>query len=164
MAFQVVQADRDRIASRLAERVRELGAAPFSSPGPGVTRYPFTPPYERTVARVADLMRDAGLEPARDVVGNMVGRPPAAARGVGLGSHLDSVRGGGAWDGALGVLAGIEAARIAGDLGLSAIPRVVFSDPEVAAVGRGPSQGAGPDHQVGSRRERPAGALTRPPA
>lgn len=113
------------MATALGGQVRELAAEPFSAPGPGVTRYPFTPAYERTIARVAELMRDARLEPSRDVVGNLIGRPPIPGRGAAFGSHLDSVRGGGAWDGTLGVVAGIEAARLASELGLTALPRVV---------------------------------------
>jgi len=53
-------------------------------------------------------MREAGLEVARDEAGNLFGR-----RGdprVWTGSHLDSVPNGGRFDGALGVVAAIEAA------------------------------------------------------
>jgi len=53
-------------------------------------------------------MREAGLEVARDEVGNLFGRrgEPRAW----TGSHLDSVLNGGRFDGALGVVAAIEVA------------------------------------------------------
>ena len=53
-------------------------------------------------------MREAGLEVARDEAGNLFGRRGDAR--VLTGSHLDSVPNGGRFDGALGVVAGIEAA------------------------------------------------------
>lgn len=53
-------------------------------------------------------MREAGLEVARDEAGNLFGRRGAAR--VWCGSHLDSVPSAGRFDGALGVVAAIEAA------------------------------------------------------
>ncbi len=53
-------------------------------------------------------MREAGLEVGRDEVGNLFGRRGNAR--VWTGSHLDTVPNGGRFDGALGVVAAIEAA------------------------------------------------------
>ena len=53
-------------------------------------------------------MREAGLEVAPDEAGNLFGRRGEPR--VWTGSHLDSVPNGGRFDGALGVLAAIEAA------------------------------------------------------
>ena len=53
-------------------------------------------------------MRSAGLEVGRDEAGNLFGRRGAAR--AWSGSHLDTVPGGGRFDGALGVVAAIEAA------------------------------------------------------
>ena len=65
---------------------------------------------------LAGRMREAGLETAFDGAGNLVGRLPpttAAADQAALlvGSHIDTVPGGGRLDGAYGVMAGIELAR-----------------------------------------------------
>jgi acetylornithine deacetylase/succinyl-diaminopimelate desuccinylase-like protein len=57
----------------------------------------------------AEWMRDAGLEVEADEAGNLIGRRGDAR--VWTGSHLDSVPGGGKYDGVLGVLAGIDAAE-----------------------------------------------------
>jgi allantoate deiminase len=56
-------------------------------------------------------MREAGLLVRRDAVGNVWGRIEGSRGGrvIATGSHIDTVRGGGALDGALGVVAGIEA-------------------------------------------------------
>jgi hydantoinase/carbamoylase family amidase len=53
-------------------------------------------------------MREAGLEVAPDEAGNLFGRRGEPR--VWTGSHLDSVQNGGRFDGALGVVAAIEAA------------------------------------------------------
>jgi acetylornithine deacetylase/succinyl-diaminopimelate desuccinylase-like protein len=60
-------------------------------------------------ALAADWMREAGLDVEVDGASNLIGRRGAAH--VWTGSHLDSVPNGGKYDGALGVLAGIEAAE-----------------------------------------------------
>jgi allantoate deiminase len=56
-------------------------------------------------------LREAGLLFKRDAVGNVWGRIEGSRGGrvIATGSHIDTVRGGGALDGALGVVAGIEA-------------------------------------------------------
>jgi acetylornithine deacetylase/succinyl-diaminopimelate desuccinylase-like protein len=54
-------------------------------------------------------MREAGLEVSRDEAGNLFGRRGAAR--FWSGSHLDTVPDGGRFDGALGVVAAIEAAN-----------------------------------------------------
>lgn len=81
---------------------------------PGWTRRAFTPPYLQARAWLSERMADAGLQAAIDAGGNLVGRRPgrlAAARPLVLGSHTDTVAGGGRFDGILGVLAAIEVAR-----------------------------------------------------
>src|SRR5215208_1079142 len=64
-------------------------------------------------------MREAGLEVVRDDVGNLFGRRGAAR--VWGGSHLDTVPNGGKFDGALGVVAAIEAAERLGDAPLAVV-------------------------------------------
>jgi allantoate deiminase len=60
----------------------------------------------------AGWMAEAGLEVSVDAAGNLVGRARGTAPGLGevwTGSHLDTVPSGGRFDGALGVVAGLEA-------------------------------------------------------
>jgi hydantoinase/carbamoylase family amidase len=63
---------------------------------------------------------DAGLEVHEDGVLNQIGKLPGVKgkRPVVIGSHLDTVPGGGAYDGALGVLAGLECLRTLKESGL----------------------------------------------
>ncbi|WP_173934767.1 M20 family metallo-hydrolase [Chelativorans sp. Marseille-P2723] len=55
--------------------------------------------------------RDAGLSARYDFFGNVILRLEGEGRAVLIGSHLDTVQNGGAFDGAIGVLAGLEVAR-----------------------------------------------------
>jgi allantoate deiminase len=73
-------------------------------------------------------MREAGLAVEVDSAGNLIGR--TARPDVWTGSHLDSVPNGGKFDGALGVVAAIEAV---GRVGRGAI--VVFRDEETGCHG-----------------------------
>jgi acetylornithine deacetylase/succinyl-diaminopimelate desuccinylase-like protein len=67
----------------------------------------------------AGWMREAGLDVSRDAAGNLFGRRGDAR--VWAGSHLDSVPNGGRFDGSLGVVAAIEAARRLPDAPLAVV-------------------------------------------
>jgi acetylornithine deacetylase/succinyl-diaminopimelate desuccinylase-like protein len=76
--------------------------------GPGANRPGYSAAEDEAHRLAAEWMRSAGLEPEVDGAGNLIGRRGEAR--VWTGSHLDSVPNGGKFDGALGVVAGIEAA------------------------------------------------------
>jgi len=72
------------------------------------------PAHRATAAELLAWMRAAGLDAAIDAVGNVVGRRPAAdpsAPTLMVGSHYDTVRDAGKYDGRLGILAGLVAAE-----------------------------------------------------
>lgn len=81
---------------------------------PGWTRRPFTPWYKAARAWLQNEMRAAGLSTHVDAVANVIGRregsdvnlPPIL-----VGSHTDTVQGGGRFDGVVGVVAALELAR-----------------------------------------------------
>ena len=80
--------------------------------GEGVTRDAYGPGERMAHALVRAAAERIGLETTVDVAGNMYMTLPGAdraAKRIILGSHLDSVREGGNFDGAAGVLAGIAA-------------------------------------------------------
>ena len=73
-----------------------------------------TDAHRRTAAQLADWMREAGMEVRIDAVGNVVGRyrsDAPEARTLMTGSHYDTVRNGGKYDGRLGILLPIAIVR-----------------------------------------------------
>ncbi|MGZ5048072.1 MAG: M20 family metallo-hydrolase [Usitatibacter sp.] len=89
-------------------RVREL--ARNSDSPQHYTRTYLTPAHRAASRRIAEWMREAGMSVALDPVGSVIGRYDAADSGAKtllMGSHFDSVRDGGAFDGVLGILAPI---------------------------------------------------------
>jgi len=85
----------------------------------GGTRVGYSPEEDVAHELAASWMRDAGLEVSADEVGNLFGRRGEAR--VWTGSHLDTVPNGGRFDGALGVVAGIEAAGRLRDASLAVV-------------------------------------------
>ena len=107
--------------TRLNDRIARL-AGFGQTPDGGVTRPTFTPAYLEAAKTVAAWMREAGLVVRRDAVGNLIARRERGAAGlpaVALGSHIDTVLGGGRYDGALGVLSAIEVAQALHEDGVS---------------------------------------------
>ena len=92
------------MSERVFERLEELYAI---GGGPGANRVGGTPDEDQAHDLAAGWMRDAGMTIEVDPAGNLIGRMPDAD--VWTGSHLDSVPEGGKFDGALGVVAAIEA-------------------------------------------------------
>ncbi|MGY1601608.1 hydantoinase/carbamoylase family amidase [Geodermatophilus sp. SYSU D00815] len=123
------------MSERLAAWVDELGAI-GGRPSGGVTRVAWSPELAEAnawlVARATELGMDAGVDPAGNVVCRWAGAEPDATAVV-VGSHLDTVPDGGRYDGAFGVLAGLEVLRRLRERGFT--PRrpvwlVAFDDEE----------------------------------
>ncbi len=95
----------------------EIGATPKG----GVRRLTLTEVDKRGRDRFRALCEAAGLTVRIDAIGNMFarreGRDPTR-KPVLFGSHLDSQPSGGKFDGALGVMAGLEVMRSLNDLGI----------------------------------------------
>jgi N-carbamoyl-L-amino-acid hydrolase len=73
----------------------------------GLTCSYMTPAHRRTAGQLAEWMREAGMEARIDAVGNVVGRYLSdlpGAQTLITGSHYDTVRDGGKYDGRLGIL------------------------------------------------------------
>ena len=110
---------------RVLERLEELYAV---GGGDGANRVGGTPDEDHAHDLAAGWMRDAGLKVEVDTAGNLIGRTKKPE--VWTGSHLDSVPDGGKFDGALGVVAAIEAVE---RVGKGAV--VVFREEETGCVG-----------------------------
>ena len=125
--------DIDRLQERLAE-LAEIGGIAGTE---GCARLALTDEDRMGRDLVITWMRDLGLEVTIDVLGNAVGIMAGQVDGppVMCGSHIDTVRTGGRYDGNLGVLAGleiIETLRAAGVTPKRALAVAFFSNEEGA--------------------------------
>jgi allantoate deiminase len=102
----------------------------------GISRFAWTPELARANEWFVRRIEELGLAAEVDAAGNVIGRWDAGeGPAVLAGSHLDTVPQGGRFDGALGVLAALEAVRVLKREGLE--PRrplwlVSFNDEEGA--------------------------------
>lgn len=123
----------------LHARILEL-AAISAMPG-GLTRVFMSPEQRRASDLVLGWMREAGMSAREDAIGNVVGRYEGATPGgpaLLLGSHLDSVRDAGVWDGPLGVVSAIACVETLHRQGIRlpfAVEVVGFSDEEGTRFG-----------------------------
>lgn len=121
-------------AETVMARLDRLGA--MSSDPHALTRLFLTPAHRDAAAVVLGWMEEAGMSAAIDAIGNVVGRYPADradARTLILGSHIDTVRNAGRYDGCLGVVLAIEAVaslRDAGERLPFAVEVIAFGDEE----------------------------------
>ncbi len=94
---------------RLSQRLQELAQIGRIA-GDGVCRLALSDEDRAGRDRVVGWMRDLGLAVKIDTIGNVVGVRAGREDGppVMTGSHIDTVRTGGRYDGTLGVLAGLE--------------------------------------------------------
>ena len=107
--------------SRRIRRDLEALAQFTATPGRGVTRFSFTPEDRLARNYIKDRMAEAGLKVYEDAAGSVFGRREGKLPGpvVMFGSHYDSVRHGGIFDGAAGVAAALEAARTLSERGVA---------------------------------------------
>ncbi|UTD27858.1 allantoate amidohydrolase [Bradyrhizobium sp. WD16] len=96
------------LGREIVAHIDELAAI---SAEPGViTRVFLTPEHRAAADLLMGWMRDAGMSAAIDAIGNVVGRYEGEQDGLPclmLGSHYDTVRNAGRWDGPLGVITAI---------------------------------------------------------
>ncbi len=100
---------------RLWSDLQELGKIGFVEGG-GVTRLALSDGDIAAKEWLTKRMKEAGLEVHMDAATNVIGKLKSTlvkdSKIVAVGSHLDTVPQGGMFDGALGVLAGLECARV----------------------------------------------------
>jgi len=126
-------------ASRILARCDALAA--LSEQPDGLTRVFLSPEQRAANELVLSWMREAGLSASLDAIGNCVGRYEAAKPGAPclmLGSHLDTVRDAGRYDGMLGVVTAIECVAALSAAGRNlpfAIVVVGFGDEEGVRFG-----------------------------
>lgn len=122
------------LGRRLMERLEAL--ARFSDDADALTRLYLSPAHKRAADTLSQWMRDAGMAVHMDALGTVVGRyegASATAPALVIGSHIDTVRNAGKYDGALGVLSAliaVETLAAAGERLPYAIQVVAFGDEE----------------------------------
>jgi hydantoinase/carbamoylase family amidase len=123
------------LSDRVLQRLDELYAI---GGGPGANRPGLSAAEQEAHDLVAGWLEQAGLDVSADAAGNLYGRVHGAsdAEEIWSGSHLDSVPQGGRLDGALGVVAALEAVARLGPQART-IAVVAFRDEEGWRFGRG---------------------------
>jgi len=97
--------------ARAVARCDFLGEAPYSDTPGMLFRSYLSPAFARTQEAIGGWMAAAGMRVSLDAAANLVGRydgTDANAPALLIGSHIDSVRDAGRYDGPLGVMLGIE--------------------------------------------------------
>ena len=126
--------------SRIQQHITELSKF-GANPQGGVSRVAFSDADIAGREYIKKLMQDAGLTVRVDTAGNIIGRrdgrnpklPPIL-----IGSHTDSVPGGGNFDGDVGVIGAIEVAQTLQERGVRLqhpLEVVDFADEEGGTVG-----------------------------
>ncbi|SLN26478.1 M20 family metallo-hydrolase [Roseisalinus antarcticus] len=118
----------------IAQR-RLAGIATCSEGGAGVTRLPFTEEHLRALTEIRGWMEAAGLQVRLDAAGTLIGRleGPPGSRTLLIGSHQDSVRSGGRYDGIMGIALGclaLEKLRTEGAAAPCSVEVLAFADEE----------------------------------
>lgn len=110
-----IRINGERLMSRLAA-LASIGATPEG----GCRRLALSDEDKLGRDWLVGQMQALGLDTRVDAIGNIIGifKGTEAGPAVILGSHIDTVATGGRFDGALGVIAGLEAVSTLRDLGL----------------------------------------------
>jgi N-carbamoyl-L-amino-acid hydrolase len=131
-----IAADPDR----MEQRILALGKFGTNEEG-GVSRVAYSDADIAGRNYIKGLMRDAGLSVRIDTAGNIIGRREGSEEGlppIMFGSHIDSVPGGGNYDGDVGVIGAIEVAQLMYERGITTrhpIEIVSFTEEEGGLVG-----------------------------
>ena len=150
-------------SKRVIADLKELAA--LTTDARGAQRVAWGPVWRTTREWfTAKLQRELGIEPHRDGAGNLWATLPGRSkRSIVLGSHLDSVPGGGWLDGCLGVLAGFEALRRAREQGKPPLTLhlVDWADEEGARFGRSLAGSAASAGTLDAKRSSPTWSTVR---
>ncbi len=132
------------------ERIRtiiETMATFNDTPGNGITRFSYGETDAKAREYLIGLCHEMGLKVRVDSVGNIFARLAGSDERLPVvmsGSHIDSVKNGGRFDGIVGVAAALEAVRVMAENGYRprhSIDIVMFSEEEGSNF-RGPAMGS----------------------
>jgi allantoate deiminase len=119
MATDTLAVDRARSAERIERDIETLAGPEYTRSDEAIRRYAYTPEYQATLDYFVGELEAIGFEISHDPVGTLVARNrPPGEEVFGVGSHCDSNRNGGKYDGTMGVVTALEVCRLNGELGL----------------------------------------------
>jgi allantoate deiminase len=119
MATQAVTIDRALSAERIDRDIETLAGPEYTRSEGAIRRYAYTPEYRATLDYFVGELEALGFEISYDPVGTLVARNRPRGESVfGVGSHCDSNRNGGKYDGTMGVVTALEVCRLNAELGL----------------------------------------------
>ena len=125
---------------RMEQRIKMLGEF-GTNPEGGVSRVAYSDADLAGREYIMDLMREAGLHVRVDTAGNIIGRREGSEEDLPVimfGSHIDSVPGGGNYDGDVGVIGAIEVVQLLKENRISTrhpLEVVSFTDEEGGLTG-----------------------------
>jgi allantoate deiminase len=111
--------ERTRSAERIERDIETLAGQDYTLSDEAIRRYAYTDVYRKTLDYFTSELETLGFEVYEDPVGTLVARNrPRGERVFGVGSHCDSNRNGGKYDGTMGVVTALEVCRLNEELGL----------------------------------------------
>jgi allantoate deiminase len=111
--------ERTRSAERIERDIETLAGSDYTLSDDVIRRYAYTDVYQRTLDYFVRELEALGFDVSEDAVGTLVGRNrPRGEPVFGVGSHCDSNRNGGKYDGTMGVVTALEVCRLNDELGL----------------------------------------------
>jgi allantoate deiminase len=119
MATQTVAIDRAQSAERIERDIETLAGPGYTLSNEAIRRYAYTDVYRKTLDYFSEALRELGFDVDEDPVGTFVARNrPRGEKVFGVGSHCDSNRNGGKYDGTMGVVTALEVCRLNAEHGL----------------------------------------------
>ncbi len=130
--------DRERSAARIEHDIETLAGPAYTLSDEAIRRHAYTPVYRATLDYFTAALRGLGFDVSEDPVGTLVARNrPAGEKVFGIGSHCDSNRNGGKYDGTMGVVTALEVCRLNADLGFDLpLQLVSFLEEEGSGFGQ----------------------------
>src|SRR5581483_4172205 len=109
----MIAIDRSRSAERIARDIETLSGPDYTLSSEAIRRYAYTTAYRNALDWFTHALVDLGFDVAEDPVGTLVARNvPRGEPAFGVGSHCDSNRNGGRYDGTMGVVTALEVCRL----------------------------------------------------
>jgi hydantoinase/carbamoylase family amidase len=119
VAVPLPAVDRARSAERIERDIETLAGPDYTRSEEAIRRYAYTPEYRATLDYFVGQLEALGFVISYDPVGTLVARNrPAGEPAFGIGSHCDSNRNGGKYDGTMGVVTALEVCRLNAELDL----------------------------------------------